>query len=176
VVRDKLKISNGKVAKLESSVKFLSSKIAIYRKLGKKEAQSRASRVSCYKSSLGSYWEALDNYYTANFKVEGKSLSWRGDAVRNMLVAALFIHRSPLRSQNILSLKLHKDIRIGEGGGRYEMKLDHNFKTSGSGFHGPTHWVKLPHHISYWMAIFVGQVRPTYKNWDKTDYLFLTKR
>ena len=153
---------------------FLDSKVRIFRKLAKKEAQSRASKCERYPTSLKTYWEALEAFYTSKFEKKDGRIAWPDDALRNLLVAMLFIHRSPLRAQNVLSLKLHDTVRLGKRG--YEVKLGHGFKTSGSSIHGDTHWTRLPSHISYWMSIYISQVRPSYPGADKTDQLFLTRR
>jgi len=170
--------AKGKLASLKVSFKdtlsFLDAKIRIFRKLGKKESQSRAAKIEKHKVTLETYWEALNCFYTAKFKKEEETIRFTNDELRNLLIGFLFIHRSPLRSQNVLQLKLHETLRLGKKG--YETKLGHGFKTSGSSIHGDTHWIRLPSHINYWMAIYINRVRPLYPNADKTDQVFLTRR
>jgi len=174
VVKDKARLRGWDVAPFLETIEFLDNKIHIFRKIGKKEAQSRASKLEKKPTQLVTYWEALKAYYEANFKIEEDKIFFNNDSLRNLLLGFLFIHRSPLRSQNVLELELHNTIRLGPKG--YELKLGHQFKTSGYGIHGATNWMRLPHHINYWMAIYIAKVRPTYPGAEKTDRLFLTRR
>ena len=142
VVVDRARLEGWDSRSLEEGVSFLDSKVRIFRKLGKKEAQSRASKRERYPTSLKTYWEALEAFYTSKFEKRDGRIAWPDDALRNLLVAMLFVHRSPLRAQNVLSLKLHDTVRLGKRG--YEVKLGHSFKTSGSSIHGDTHWTRHP--------------------------------